>query len=220
MHKKPNNKAKSLIEAIKRRGVKKGVVEVVPVDIEKIARKRVKKSAVQKSVALAKVVSRTVENIGDDKFLKSESSLQTLIQGIGVSPKEAEKHFASYAFRNSLAQFLDATQIQKLRDKHMLGCEAKKVITLQVDARIDEKKLHSMAEKLHGEFIGLGGLWFGNRQAYFAVPDHLARVKYFDQVFKILGEYDDKKTPDTQPENKLKDLTLDQIRDIIREDFE
>ena len=214
-----NEKVKKLYNRVRARSAKARPVEVEPVKIEKLAtavRKPIHKG---RAVQLAKVVSRHIEDIGNDHFLVADEKLSQLAKHAGMSPASAEKALSSQIFRNSLAQFLDADQVRKLRDKHLLGCEAKKVITLQVSAQTTDEDLKKMGKKFHGEFIGLGGLWFGNRQAYFAVPDHQARYKYFDQVFRVLGEYNDKTPPPQGPINQYENLSVDEIKELLRGDF-
>jgi hypothetical protein len=214
-----NEKVKKLYNRVRSRSAKAKPVEVEPVEIEKLATAVRRPLKQGKAVQLAKVVSKHIEDIGNEHFLLADQKFAQLARQAGISPASAEKALSSQIFRNSLAQFLDAEQVRKLRDKHLLGCEAKKVITLQVSAQMNDKDLKTMGEKFHGEFIGLGGLWFGNRQAYFAVPDHQARYKYFDQVFRVLGEYNDKTPPPQGAVNQYENLSVDEIKDLLRGDF-
>lgn len=196
--------------------------EIKPKDIETLSYQpqSVKKRNPGRTIALARVVSSNITEIGKGEFLPKKDTLGRLFDQVGFSYAGGTTAMKSFVFRESLTQYLDAKQIQKLRDKHLLGCEAKKVISIQVKQKFPEKKLQLIAEKLDGEFLALGGVWFGNCSAYFAVPDHSARYKYFDQIFRILGEYDE-----TKPETKLNpsatplgDLTLDQLKEIMKDD--
>ena len=210
-------KKKSVQEIIGQIKKEKGFKDVKPLSLETISKKTPLARKSSKALALAEVVANNIEQLNEKDFFNSNYTKLAKLAGFNDS-KNIQKAFNSGFFRQELARKLDGPMLRKLRDKHLLGIEAKKVITLQVDAKTSEKALEAMGSCFDGVFIGLGGVWFGNRQAYFAVPDHTSRIKYFDQVFRILGEYNDP-LPESLTVNPYEELSIAEIKDLLKNDL-
>lgn len=185
---KPSDNVKNLVSQMARVAKVKLKRLKAPLEVTTI---KPKEPRFAKQNRLLDQVKKRVEEATKGDFSDNRSITKMLLDA-GYSSSQAHASaeiIKSKSFREELMICLDANVLRVLRTQHFKGLSATKLITISVDEKTPEETLIEIGKKFEGTYIAKGGNWFGNRQVYYAVPDHLSRAKYYDQLFRILGEY-------------------------------